>query len=336
MKAVIFDAPGNIKIGEIDKSKLKSEEALIAVKASGLCGTDLHIYDGDFIASYPVVPGHEFAGEVVDVGPDVVDVNVGDRVAIDPSVYCNRCKFCRENKQNFCENYRGYGIHSNGGFAQFAAIHQRNLYPIEGLSYVEGAMVEPVACGIHGMKQIDVALGEHVLIFGCGPIGLILMQLCQIGGAATVTMVDVRKDKLELAKKLGATNCLLSDDNLKEQLSQLQSDGFHVVIDATGNPSVVESMFDYVRDKGRVLFFGVCPADAKIRISPYDVYKRELKICGTFALLHTSRQAIDVIKSKKIDVESLISHQFPLADFEAAFVLKQQGEAAMKIMILPK
>jgi len=227
MKAVIFDAPGKIRIGEIDTPQLKPEEALIAIKASGLCGTDLHIYDGDFIASYPVVPGHEFAGEVVDVGPDVVDVHVGDKVAIDPSIYCNRCKFCRENKQNFCNNYRGYGIHYNGGFAEFAAIHQRNLYPIEGLSYLE------------------------------------------------------------------------------------------------------------VRDKGRILFFGVCSTDAKISISPYDVYKRELKICGAFALLHTARQVVDVIKSKKVDVQSLVSHQFPLEDFEKAFALKQQGKDAMKIMIIP-
>jgi 2-desacetyl-2-hydroxyethyl bacteriochlorophyllide A dehydrogenase len=335
MKAVIFNAPGKIRIGEIDTPQLKPEEALIAIKASGLCGTDLHIYDGDFIASYPVVPGHEFAGEVVDVGTDVIDVHAGDKVAIDPSIYCNRCKFCRENKQNFCENYRGYGIHYNGGFAEYAAIHRRNLYPIEGLSYLEGAMVEPVACGIHGMKQIDLQLGEHVLIFGCGPIGLILMQLCQMGGAATVTMVDIQEDKLELAEKLRATNILLADNDLKQRLSRLHPDGFHVVIDATGNPRVVERMFDYVRDKGRILFFGVCPADAKISISPYDVYKRELKICGTFALLHTARQAVDVIKSKKVDVQSLVSHQFPLEDFEKAFALKQQGKDAMKIMIVP-
>ena len=210
-------------------------------------------------------------------------------------------------------------------------------------------MVEPVACGIHGMKQIELQLGEHVLIFGCGPIGLILMQLCQTGGfvllankelrakriAATVTMVDIQENKLELAEKLGATNILLADDDLKQRLFQVVSHGFHVVIDATGNPHVVEQMFDYVRDKGRILFFGVCPADAKIQISPYDVYKRELKICGTFALLHTARQAVDVIRSTKVDVESLVSHQFPLEDFEAAFELKQQGKDALKIMIVP-
>ena len=335
MKSVIFDVPKNIRIGEINTPQIQPEEVLVAVKASGICGTDVHIYDGDFIASYPVVPGHEFAGEVVAVGSDMVDISAGERVAIDPSIYCNQCMFCRENKQNFCLNFKAYGINYNGGFEELVAIHQRNLYPIGELSYIEGAMVEPVACGIHGMKQIELQLGEHVLIFGCGPIGLILMQLCQMGGAATVTMVDIQENKLELARKLGATDAVIAGDDLQQRLVHVHPDGFHVVIDATGNPRVVEQMFDYVRDKGRLLFFGVCPADSKIEISPYDVYKRELKICGTFALLHTVQQAVDVLQSGKINVQSLISHQFPLEDFEEAFALKQQETDALKIMIIP-
>ena len=185
------------------------------------------------------------------------------------------------------------------------------------------------------MKQIDLQLGDQVLIFGSGPIGLILMQLCNIGGAATVTMVDIAENKLDLALSLGATNVFLADDNLPQKLQRLHPDGFHVVIDATGNPRAVSSMFDYVQDKGKLLFFGVCPADAKIQISPYEVYKRELKICGTFALLHTARPAIDLLKAKKINVEPLISHEFPLEEFMAAFELKQQGKDALKIVITP-
>jgi len=335
MKAVIFDSPGAIRIGEIDIPKLRPQEAHVKIKASGLCGTDVHIYEGDFISTYPLVPGHEFAGEVVEIGSEVQDVQIGESVAIDPSIYCNQCKFCKENKQNFCENFKAYGLHENGGFAEFAVLHQRNLYSIDGLSYLEGAMVEPVGCGIHGMKQIDLQLGDQVLIFGSGPIGLILMQLCKIGGAATVTMVDIAENKLDLALSLGATNALLADDNLRQNLKLLQPDGFHVVIDATGNPRVVELMFNYVQDKGKLLFFGVCPADAKIQISPYDVYKRELKICGTFALLHTARPAIDLLKAKKISVEPLISHEFPIEDFMEAFDLKLRGKDALKIVITP-
>lgn len=332
MKSVIFKAPYKIELTEIEVPKIKSDEVLVAVKASGICGTDLHIYEGDFIADYPVVPGHEFAGEVVEVGSEVSGINSGDRVAIDPSIYCQKCNFCRENIENFCENFMAYGLHVNGGFQEFVAVNQRNVYQIEGLSYLEGAMVEPIACVIHGLKQIDLKLGDHVLIFGCGPIGLLLMQLCNISGAASTTVVDVVESKLDIANQLSATNVVCADDDLSDKLHEIQPDGFHVVIDATGNPKVVEGCFDHVKNKGQILFFGVCPQKAKIEISPYDVYKRELKISGTFALLHTARPAIDLLQERKIQVESLISHKFPLDEFEKAFELKQKGEA-MKIMI---
>ena len=166
------------EITTLEIPKAGESQVLVKVKATSICGTDIHIWDWNQwaqnrVRKLPIIFGHEVAGEVVEVGLDVVDIQPGARVAIDPSIYCNRCNFCRENKQNFCVNYRGYGIHYNGGFEEFVAVHQRNLYLIEGLSYLEGAMVEPVGCGIHGMKQIDLQLGEHVLIFGCGPIGLI-------------------------------------------------------------------------------------------------------------------------------------------------------------------
>jgi len=332
MKAVIFEKPYKIELAEIDMPKIERDEVLISVKAAGLCGTDIHVYEGDFIADYPLVPGHEFAGEVVEVGSDVSGIKSGDRVAVDPSIYCQRCKFCRENIENFCENFMAYGLHKNGGFQEFAAVNQRNIYKLDGLSYFEGAMVEPLGCVIHGLKQINLKLGDHVLIFGCGPIGLLLMQACNIYGAASATVVDVVKNKLDIAKELGATNALFPDTNLSDKLRDIQSDGFHIVVDATGNPKVVQRCFDYVRNKGQVLFFGVCPQQAKIEISPYDIYKRELKISGTFALLHTARPAVDLLKEGKINVEPLISHQFPLDKFQEAFELKQKAEA-MKIMI---
>lgn len=225
-----------------------------------------------------------------------------------------------------------YGINQNGGFEEFVAVNRRNVYQINGLSYLEGAMVEPLGCVIHGLKQIDLKLGAHVLIFGCGPIGLLLMQACNIYGAASTTVADVVRDKLNIAEQLGATNTVYADDELAEKLCEIRSDGFHIVIDATGNPKVVENCFDYVRNKGQILFFGVCPQKAKIEVSPYEVYKRELKISGTFAILHTAIPAIELLQEKKIQVEPLISHQFSLEEFESAFELKQDGEA-MKIMI---
>lgn len=333
MKAVIFDAPGEYKVAEVPDPVIGSDEVLIAVKASGVCGTDVHIYEGDFIADYPLIPGHEFAGEVIDVGDDVQDFKRGDRVAVDPGVFCHKCSFCRENRQNFCANFRAYGVHFSGGFAEMAAISEANVYHIGDLSYLEGAMVEPIGCGIHGIKQVGIDVGDHVLIFGCGPIGLILMQLCKNAGAATITVVDMMEKKLALAKELGATNALIAGDDLPEKLEKLRPEGFQVVIDATGSPAVVQNMFNYVRDRGRLLFFGVCPSKAKIEISPYDVYKRELKIFGTFALLYTAPPAIDMIREGKINAEALISHKFSLDEFPTAMNMMLEKAGSMKIVI---
>lgn len=334
MKAIIFDAPGKIRIGEVPDPVLDAEEVLISVKAAGLCGTDLHINEGDFIATYPLIPGHEFAGEVLEIGKNVQNFKPGDRVAVEPGVFCRKCSFCRENRENFCVNFKAYGVHFNGGFAEMVAVREENVYNIQSLSYLEGAMVEPIGCGIHGIRQVGIDIGDHVLIFGCGPIGLILMQLVKNSGAASITMIDKVKEKLDLAKKLGATNTLIADERLSENLKDIRSEGFQVVIDATGLPAVVQNMFNYVRDRGRLLFFGVCPSDVKIEVSPYDIYKRELKIYGTFALLHTSLPAIEMIREKKINAEALISHRFPLNDFmDAMDLMKKPGHG--KILIEP-
>jgi len=335
MKAVLFDSPGKVRVTEVPDPVIGPEDVLIAVKAAGICGTDIHIYEGDFIADYPLIPGHEFAGQVIDVGEAVQNFKPGDRVAVDPGVFCRRCSFCRENRENFCANFRAYGVHFNGGFAEMAAIKEENVCRIDGLSYLEGAMVEPIGCGIHGIRQVGIDLGDHVLIFGCGPIGLILMQLCKNSGAATLTLVDLVEEKLDLAKKLGATNALLAGYDLPAKLRELHPEGFQVVIDATGSPSVVQDMFNYVRDRGRLLFFGVCPSEAKVEISPYDVYKRELKIYGTFALLHTASAAIEMIREKKINAEALVSHRFPLEDFMTALNMMLEKAGSMKIIIEP-
>jgi D-arabinitol dehydrogenase (NADP+) len=333
MKAVVFESPGKVNITNVPDPIIAHDEVLVAVKAAGVCGTDVHIYEGDFIGTYPIIPGHEFSGEVVDVGKDVENIKSGDKVAIEPGVFCHKCSFCRENRQNFCENFLAYGVFFNGGFAELAAVKEENVHKIDGLSYIEGAMVEPIGCGIHGIKQVGIDIGDHVLIFGSGPIGLILMQLCK--SASTITMVDKIASKLDIAKKLGATHTLLADDNLPSVLKNMRPQGFQVVIDATGSPAVVQNMFSYVRNRGRLLFFGVCPQNGKIEISPYDVYKRELKIFGTFALLYTALPAIDMIREKKVNAEALISHHLPLDEFPTALNMMMERSGSMKIIIEP-
>lgn len=334
MKAVVFPEPGRMEIREVPDPKPAPDEVVLEVKASGICATDTHIFLGEFIATYPVIPGHEFSGEVVEVGREVRRFKVGDRAAVDPCLYCRSCPACRAHEENLCRNLKAYGIHLSGGFAEYVAVKESNLYDIEGLSWEEGAMVEPVGCAVHGLNQVaPLKPGGHGLIFGAGPIGLINMQLYLNAGLSTVTVVDLMEHKLRIAEELGATHTVLADDEMEGKLKEIRPEGFDLVVDATGNPRVVESMFRYVADRGKLLLFGVCPPDSRISISPYEVYRRELRIYGSFSLLYTASQAVELIKSGRVRVEPLISHRFPLERFEEAFRLKREDPNPMKVMI---
>jgi 2-desacetyl-2-hydroxyethyl bacteriochlorophyllide A dehydrogenase len=334
MKAILFPQPGKIELSDLPDPTPAPDEVVIEMKASGICATDIHIWLGEFIASYPVIPGHEFAGEVVELGGEVKNFKVGDRVAVDPCIYCHNCHACKSHAENFCRNFKAYGLQLNGGFAEYVAVKENNLYRIDGLSWEEGAMVEPMGCVVHGLNQVaPIKPGGHGLIFGAGPIGLLNMQLYMGSGLATVTVVDIMEHKLKIASELGATHTVLGDEGLSERLREIRPEGFDLVIDATGKSEVVQSTFDYVAERGKILFFGVCPPDARISISPYDVYKRELKIYGSFSLLYTAGQAVDLLRSGKIRVEPLISHRFPIEGFVEAFELKRDNPEPMKVMI---
>ena len=335
MRAIIFPKPGEIELRDVPDPVPAPDEAVIKVKASGICATDIHIWLGEFIATYPVIPGHEFSGEVVEVGDKVTAFKVGDRVAVDPCIYCHSCPACRSHAENFCHNFKAYGLQLNGGFAEYVAVKESNLYRIDDLSWEEGAMVEPLGCVVHGLNQVaPIRPGGHGLIFGAGPIGLLNMQLYMHSGLSTVTVVDVMKHKLKIASDLGATHAILADTSLNEKLREIRPEGFDLVIDATGNPKVVQSAFDYVADRGKILIFGVCPPDSRITISPYEIYKRELKIYGSFSLLYTAAQSVDLLRSGRIKVEPLISHRFPLERFVEAFELKRNNPKPMKVMIV--
>ena len=152
------------------------EDVLIRIKSCGVCATDLHIYNGEFISRFPLVPGHEFSGEVAKVGDKVEDIKVGDRVTVDNAIYCGNCEFCRNNKEHFCLNFRSIGVTQNGAFAEYVVARKSHVYDIEDLSYDEASFTEPLSCAIHGFKLLGVTPGAQILVFGAGPTGLIKSQ----------------------------------------------------------------------------------------------------------------------------------------------------------------
>ena len=326
MKAVLFPEVKKILITEVEIPKINEDEVLLKNSYAGLCGTDIHIYHGDFFSTYPLIPGHEFSGVIEELGSNVKNFKKGDAVVVYPNISCGKCYYCQRNEQNFCINLGAYGVTVNGGFAQYSKILASNLHKIDKISLKEAALLEPLSCVIYGLSSIKVNYGDKALIFGAGPIGLIILQLLKISGASRITVIDVDKKKEKIAEQFGASEMLLNDEKLDKNLKSISEYGFDIVIDATGKSQVCEQLFKYTNNRARILFYGVCEKNKKISISPYDIYKKDLSIYGAFALNQTMPIAIELLKNNKINVKDLISHELELSDFNKALKIVDSGD----------
>jgi 2-desacetyl-2-hydroxyethyl bacteriochlorophyllide A dehydrogenase len=334
MKALYFCRPGQAEIRDIPEPQPGPDEVLVRVRASGICGTDLHVYDDEWPAEFPLIPGHEFAGEVGGWGDEVKDLQLGQGVACSPCVYCGQCTYCRSLQLNFCENLLVYGGSLPGGFAEYVTVKRSCVFPCDGLSLDEASVIEPISCGVHAFSHLGRLTGGKVLLFGCGTQGLILLQLSRLAGAASIAAVDLYPAKLALAERMGARLTALADDPaLPKHLAQ--AGPFDLVIDATGVPRVVEGLIQYVRNAGSLLYFGVCPPHAHINLNPYEVFRRELKIYGSFSLSGEFEAALRLAQSGAVDVKSLITHRLPLDDFLHGLELMRRPAESAKIVITP-
>jgi 2-desacetyl-2-hydroxyethyl bacteriochlorophyllide A dehydrogenase len=335
MKAAFYEAPHKVEVHDAPRPEPGKNEVVVRVAACGICGTDQHIFQGDFFPTYPLIGGHEMAGEVVAIGEGVDNVREGERVAIDPSVFCGYCFFCQRAQGNHCLHWNGIGVTLDGGFAEYVLAPKANIYPIGEMPYEQAAFIEPISCVVYGLRRLQLPVGANALIYGAGTIGLTMLQLVRHGGAGQVVSVDTKPEKLELARKLGATATVQAGERADDTLHDLSKLGFDVVIDCTGVPSVVEHMFTHVRDEGKLLFFGVNPTGATIKLSPYDVYKKDLTILGSFALRYTFHQAIDLLENGVIDVAPLLSTRLPIERFPEALKLAGSGDM-LKVQIHPQ
>jgi 2-desacetyl-2-hydroxyethyl bacteriochlorophyllide A dehydrogenase len=335
MQAVVFPAPETVRVEQVPDPTPQRDEVVVQVAVSGLCGTDLHIYRNEYMSDFPVIPGHEFGGVVVEVGRDVADFRPGDRVAVDPNLYCGRCYFCRNEQSNHCLNWEGVGITRPGSFAEYVAAPARACYRLpDGLTDAQAAFVEPVSCVVHALKRIRVWPADEVLIFGAGPMGLLLVQALRHVGASLVAVVEKQPDRLALAGQLGAGAAVVPGPDQAAALRELAPYGFALVVDATGVPAVIEQAFQYLKPRGQYLQFGVVPKDARISFSPYDLFQHDWTVVGSFALCYTFQAAVAWLASGVVRVEPLISHTLPLAEFPAALQASAAGRT-MKVHLRP-
>jgi len=340
MKALVYSAPGQFAVEDVTIPQPRGVEVLIRARACGLCKTDVHIHHGHFLSAFPLIPGHEFAGEVAAVGEKVEHVKVGDRVVADNERQCSSCHYCRIGKPLFCENAVLQGVNAHGGFAEYVLVEEEQVYPLgDDISFEEGALVEPAACAVHGIDVIEPRVGDEVLQFGAGPTGLILAQLLRHNGAAKLVMADLSPMKLELAARTAGAETVMVDRNNPDAHIRIITDGqprgFDIVVDATGVPRVQESLPQFAGFGAKIIFYGVAPEEARIQISPYDIFRRELKILGSFSQARTFDRAVRLVNSGVLKLKDMVTHTFPLEGWDDALKMVSEGQENIKIVIAP-
>jgi 2-desacetyl-2-hydroxyethyl bacteriochlorophyllide A dehydrogenase len=331
MKAVVIEEPNRVAVKQIADPAPLPGEAVVKVEACGICGTDIHVLRGEFAPTrYPIVPGHEFCGEVVAIGGDVSNVKVGDFVAVDPSLFCGRCRQCRAGRFNLCENWNAIGVGSaNGASAEFVAVPSANAFQLPAdLPRHWGALVEPLSCAVHGLDMVDIRVAEDYLIYGAGTMGLLLAQLAKDSGASRVDMVERNPKRHDLAKRLAADRIAVSADELE------RPQGWDVVIDATGVVPAIEDGIRRVARGGTFLMFGVANADATATFSPFRIYNDEIKIVGSMAVLHSFERALALLAKGVIDAEAMITNRFKLDDYLGAIDTFLAG-SGLKVQVGP-
>jgi D-arabinitol dehydrogenase (NADP+) len=335
----VYDEPRRFRVADVPTPEPGPGEVRLAGVLSGMCGTDLHIHDGGFFSRYPLTPGHEILGRVDAVGQDVVEPREGQVVAADNTVLCGHCYFCRRDQPLFCRNFYSLGVNGPGGFAEATIVRAEKCFPADDLAPEVAVMTEPTACAIHGMDVLDLRPGSDVLIWGAGPTGLILAQLVLHGGAARVTVAAPTEFKLDLARGYEVDETVQVDRRepaaAVARVRDLAPLGFDVVIEATGATAVAAQCLPLVKDGGTMLVYGMANEGETVAFSPYEIFRRELTIKGSFAQTHCFDRALAVLRSGRVRTDGILTHRFALDGYGAALEALRSDPSCLKSAIEP-
>lgn len=345
MRAAVIRGARNIVIEERPVPQPREGQVLLRIRAAGICGSDIKGFsEENSKARQPgLIIGHEAAGEVEAVGPGVSALKIGDRVAIDPQVVCGTCPQCAHGWTSVCDNKKVIGSSLrgflDGAMAEYAALDERMLYPLpDGLGFEEGATVEPVSNALHAVGRAGISGGETVVVVGLGTLGLCIIQAARLAGAERVVAFGANSVfRMEKARSLGADLVLRSGDPDAERIVRETTGGrgADAVIDAAGNSRALALAVSLARKRGRIVAFG--NAEAAVELNLLGVVNKELEMRGSSgAGAEEARRAIDLLGSRRLRVDSIITHRFPLADTQRAFeLLLAPGNEAVKIIIVP-
>ncbi len=339
MKAAVFYGRHDLRVMDMEPPGASAGEVVVRVKACGICGTDVHIFEGDEGAAPTpagTVLGHEFAGEVVEVGEGVGRIKVGDRVCVDPNKLCGECAYCLGGLGHFCTGMVGIGTTVHGGFAEYCVVPESQVYPIAPTtSFAAAAMTEPVSCCLHGIDMCDISAGDTVLIIGGGMIGLLMLQLARLRGAATLILSEPVAEKRVHAARLGADICI--DPIHEDAAAVLAAHGIErisTVIECVGRPETMEQTIALAGCKSTVMFFGLTKPAEEIRVKPFEIFKKEIVLKASYINPYTMKRALSLIDAGKVDVTSMV-YRYASLD-ELAVILADRAERAKgKFVIEP-
>lgn len=311
MKSAVFYGRHDLRVEEQPKPQLGPRDVLVQVKVCGVCGTDVHIYEGDPGAAAvtpPTILGHEFSGVVAEVGSEVRGCKPGDRVCVDPNCYCGACEACRNGIAHYCSSMIGYGTTVNGGFAEYCAVDERQIYKLgDNTTFEQGAMTEPVACCLHGIDMCNIQPGHQVVVIGGGMIGLLMVQLAKMAGAAKVALLEPVAGKREMGLKLGAD--LAIDPINEDAAAVLKAAGMtwiNTVIECVGRTSTIAQAIELAGPKAVVMMFGLTKPEETVAIKPFQIFQKEIELKASFINPYTQKRALDLIDSGRLDVTSMV------------------------------
>ena len=313
MKVVVLSAVNDLAVADVERPKPGSKECLVKVLACGICGTDRHIYHGEYPSSKPVILGHEFGGVIEEVGPDS-KFNVGQVVSVDPNIVCGKCEDCRAERTAFCPDLTALGVNINGGLAQYVLTPDSQIYPVRNdLNPLHLAFIEPLACSIRGMDLAKLTGGEKVAILGGGVIGLLVVQLAKLAGASEIVLVTRQKFRGYVALKIGATRVV---DPQSEDVNTVITK-MDVTFECAGSVETFKQSQNITRRGGSVIVLGLTASDANLEVNPFNIVVNELRIQGSFLNPLTQARAAELVESGKLNLDILISKVVDLSGVKA-------------------
>jgi L-iditol 2-dehydrogenase len=326
--SVIWPGREGVEVESRDVPPPGPGELKVRVEASGLCGTDLHIASGEYPFARPgVTIGHEFAGTIVEVGPDVEGFGVGELVVVDPNIPCRTCSYCHSSRPHLCENPQALGVTLNGGLAEHVVTPAAQAYRVpEDVPPEAAALTEPLACALHAVDLSGLRPGEKALVLGAGPIGVLCAALLVAAGASKVIVSEPNPNRRDRVREVGA------EAVEPEVISEGEAD---VVFECVGRVETMKAAVEAARPGGTVMWVGVAPPEAEVSIRPYDVFRRELAIRGSYTNPYVMERSLALLASRGIDWETIVTHRFPLSRFEDAWTAHREG-AGLKICVQPR